>query len=82
MPEEDQIKLDFDRAERIGFSEAVYAETKSLRQLTRILEQAAGCLEPVLLTRLTAFVHEALLAEVRQQLDDVTRCCAQRFSAR
>jgi pyridinium-3,5-biscarboxylic acid mononucleotide synthase len=64
MREEDQIKLDFDRAERIGFSEAVYAETKSVRQLTRILEQAAGCHEPILLTRLTASQHEALPAEV------------------
>src|SRR5689334_8140107 len=69
MREEDQVRLDFGRADRIGFSEAVYAETKSVRQLTRILEQAAGRHEPVLLTRLTVSQYEALPSAIRQQLD-------------
>src|SRR5690242_12860682 len=69
MLEDDQIKLDFDRAGRIGFSEAVYAETKGIRQLTRILEQAAAGGKPVLLTRLMPSQAEALPPDLRQRLD-------------
>lgn len=69
MREDEQIKLDFDRAERLGFSEAVYAETKSVPQLTRILEQAAGAGQPLLLTRLTQRQYEALPLDLRRQLD-------------
>ena len=69
MRDDEQIKLDFGRAERLGFSEAVYAETKSVPQLGRILEQAAGAGQPLLLTRLTQRQHEALSSALRQQLD-------------
>ena len=69
MREDEQIKLDFDRADRLGFSEAVYAETKSIPQLARILEQAAGAGQPMLLTRLTPRQHGALPLSLRQQLD-------------
>ena len=69
MRAEDQIKLDVDRANRIGFNEAIYAETKSVPQLTRILEQAASRREPLLLTRLTGAQYAALSAGNKQQLD-------------
>lgn len=69
MREDEQIKLDFDRTDRLGFSEAVYAETKSVPQLARILKQAAGAGQPMLLTRLTSRQHQALPVDLRQQLD-------------
>jgi pyridinium-3,5-biscarboxylic acid mononucleotide synthase len=69
MREDEQIKLDFDRAERLGFSEAVYAETKSITQLARILEQAAGADQSILLTRLTQRQYEGLPLGLRPQLD-------------
>lgn len=69
MREDEQIKLDFDRAERLGFSEAVYAESKSVPQLARILEQAAGAGQPILLTRLTPHQYEGLPPGLKRQLD-------------
>lgn len=69
MREDEQIKLDFDRAERLGFSEAVYAETKSIAQLARILEQAAGAGQSLLLTRLAQRQYEGLSLALKQQLD-------------
>jgi pyridinium-3,5-biscarboxylic acid mononucleotide synthase len=69
MREDEQIKLDFDRADRLGFSEAVYAESKSVPQLARILEQAAGAGRSILLTRLTQRQYEGLPPALRQQLD-------------
>jgi NCAIR mutase (PurE)-related protein len=69
MREDEQVKLDFNRAERLGFSEAVYAETKSIPQLARILEQAAGAGQSILLTRLTQRQYEGLPLALRQQLD-------------
>jgi pyridinium-3,5-biscarboxylic acid mononucleotide synthase len=69
MREDEQIKLDFDRAERLGFSEAVYAENKSIPQLVRILEQAAGAGQSILLTRFNQRQYEGLPLGLRQQLD-------------
>jgi len=58
------IHLDFDREERVGFPEIVYGLGKSTDQLLRILEQYREKEKPVLITRLDAEKAAAL------QVDD------------
>lgn len=54
------INLDFERASRIGFDEAILCEGKSVEQLTCILDQAGNQGFPLLLTRLAPAVFEQL----------------------
>jgi NCAIR mutase (PurE)-related protein len=69
MPVNQYIKLDFDRAARLGFNEAIYAESKTVPQLTRILEEAVERGESFLFTRLRPDQHAALPSALRQGLD-------------
>jgi pyridinium-3,5-biscarboxylic acid mononucleotide synthase len=69
MPGDQHIKLDFGRAARLGFNEAIYAESKTVLQLTRILEQAVERGESFLLTRLRPEQHAALPPALRQEVD-------------
>ena len=52
MSTDAEINLDFGRAGRIGFDEAIYCAGKSPAQLGQILNQAAARGVPLLLTRL------------------------------
>ena len=54
------IKLDLERAARIGFDEAIFCSGKSVGHVTRILEQAQERGLRLLLTRL----HESAFAEL------------------
>jgi NCAIR mutase (PurE)-related protein len=59
MPSDD-VTLDFQRAARIGFDEAILCEGKSVEQLLTILERARERGAPLLLTRLARAQLEAL----------------------
>jgi len=65
----DQVKLDFQRRERIGFDEAVLCEWKSIEQIAYILQTAAEAKRPLLLTRLTDVKFAALPEKVRKNID-------------
>jgi len=54
------VKLDLQRAARIGFDEAIFCAGKTVAHLTRILDQAQAQERPLLLTRL----HQAQLVEL------------------
>lgn len=69
MSPTDDVILDFGRAERIGFDEAIFCERKTLAQLRDILEQARERGAALLLTRLGADQLEALPGELRASLD-------------
>ncbi|HEY0789537.1 MAG TPA: nickel pincer cofactor biosynthesis protein LarB [Chthoniobacterales bacterium] len=69
MPVNEHINLDFKRAARLGFNEAIYAESKSVAQLAHILEQAVERGESFLLTRLRPDQHAALPPDLRQGID-------------
>jgi NCAIR mutase (PurE)-related protein len=62
----DQVKLDFQRRERIGFDEAVLCEWKSVEQIAYILHVACEAKRPVLLTRL-ADTKLAALPDAQQK---------------
>ncbi|HTW27661.1 MAG TPA: nickel pincer cofactor biosynthesis protein LarB [Acetobacteraceae bacterium] len=69
--------LDYQRAERLGFGEAVYAAGKTPAQIAAILDQAAARDATLLLTRLDAARHAALPAAQRAHLDyDPLSCTA------
>ena len=59
MPSDD-VRLDFQRPDRIGFDEAILCEGKSVEQLATILERARERGVPLLLTRLARTQLEAL----------------------
>jgi NCAIR mutase (PurE)-related protein len=63
------IKLDLERQSRLGFDEAVYAETKSAAQLRALVENAAQTGARRLFTRLSERQYAALSAEHRGMLD-------------
>jgi len=63
------IKLDLDRASRIGLPEAVLCEHKSAAQLSAILAQLAAAGQSGLLTRLDQARYDALSAAERAQVD-------------
>src|SRR5687767_3605009 len=63
------IVLDHDRERRIGFDEAIFAESKSIAQLEAIAAQAIEARLPRLFTRLDAIKYEALATPLRKALD-------------
>jgi NCAIR mutase (PurE)-related protein len=63
------VRLDFERRERLGFDEAILCGSKSAGQIAAILEQAAERSAPLLLTRLDAERLAALPAEQRARMD-------------
>ncbi len=65
----DQVKLDFQRRERIGFDEAVLCEWKSVEQIAYILQTASETKNPLLLTRLTDIKLAALPEMQRKNID-------------
>lgn len=64
-----QVNLDFDRARRIGFGEAVLSDAKSLEQLTDVLERVDAAGRSILLTRLAASRFGALPDRFQRQMD-------------
>jgi NCAIR mutase (PurE)-related protein len=66
---ESGINLDFDRARRLGFDEAVFCAGKSAGQIAGILERVAERGGSMLLTRLAAGTLAELPEERRRQLD-------------
>ena len=48
-----EIKLDWDRTDRIGLDEAIFCLQKSVEQIQSILEEARKKNGPILLTRLS-----------------------------
>ncbi len=66
MAERD-IKLDFDRQERLGFDEAILCDGKSREHLVAILKQAEG--HSLLLTRLDTASLESLPTKLTRQID-------------
>ncbi|EKS30954.1 nickel pincer cofactor biosynthesis protein LarB [Afipia felis] len=65
----DQVKLDFQRRERIGFDEAVLCEWKSVEQIAYILQTARDAERPLLLTRLADDKLAALPEALRKNVD-------------
>jgi NCAIR mutase (PurE)-related protein len=63
------IKLDFQRRERMGLEEAILASGKSIAHLCAILDQAAERDARFLVTRLAREQHEKLPAHHRDRLD-------------
>lgn len=63
------IKLDLDRQTRLGFDEAIYAETKSAAQLRALVEEAAQTGARRLFTRLSQQQYGVLPAEHQGILD-------------
>lgn len=61
--------MDWQRVDRIGLPEAVYAEGKSPAQLHAIIASAQAEARGLLLTRMDADRHAALPAEMRAALD-------------
>jgi len=65
----DDVILDFGRAERIGFDEAIYCSKKSAAQLTDILQRASARRASLLLTRLGKEQLAELPQELQRELD-------------
>lgn len=63
------ILLDHERAQRLGFDEAIYAAGKSVAQLDAIVRHAIAACERRLFTRLDAEKYEALVPSSRAALD-------------
>lgn len=55
-------RLDYERADRIGVTEAILCESKTLPHLVAIVTEATGRGHALLLTRLTPAQHDALAA--------------------
>lgn len=64
-----EVKLDFNRAQRIGVEEAIFAGGKSVAQIEFILDAAALRGASLLLTRLGAAKADALPQRLRERLD-------------
>ncbi len=65
----DEIKLDFARRDRIGFEEAILCPGKTREHLEAILDQATARGVTLLLTRMSAEQVAALRSEHRENLD-------------
>ena len=63
------INLDFDRARRLGFDEAMFCAGKTAQQIAAILGQVAERGGSMLLTRLAAGTLAELSEDLRQRLD-------------
>jgi pyridinium-3,5-biscarboxylic acid mononucleotide synthase len=64
-----QVNLDFDRARRIGFGEAVLSDAKSVDQLIEVLECLDAADRSMLFTRLSESRFEALPDRFRAQMN-------------
>jgi NCAIR mutase (PurE)-related protein len=64
-----EVKLDLERAKRIGFSEAVFSASKTIEQLREILSQAAQRNLSLLLTRLLPAQFATISSEYAPRLD-------------
>jgi len=64
-----EIRLDFDRARRVGVGEAIMCAGKSPEQLAAVLDAAAARSARFLFTRLEPEAHAALPPEHRAALD-------------
>lgn len=65
----EEVQFDFARPTRIGLSEAVLCEGKSVAQIEHIVGSVSERGEPLLLTRLNPDVYAALGDQVRGQMD-------------
>jgi len=68
MPDR-EMKLDLERAERLGIGEAVFCADKSPTQIDQILDQAKNAGVAMLITRLASSKHEQLSTEHRRLID-------------
>jgi hypothetical protein len=64
-----EVNFDFARRARIGLSEAVFCEGKSVAQIEHIMALADDRHEPLLLTRLSADTFAALDQRLRRNAD-------------
>jgi NCAIR mutase (PurE)-related protein len=62
-----EFQIDWDRERRTGVPEAVLCQAKTPAQIDAIIAASAG--RRLLLTRLSAIVHQALVPETRELLD-------------
>ena len=68
---------DYERAERIGFDEAIFCAGKSVDQIARLLEGADAANHSLLLTRLGREKLDAIPGGLRERLDyDEVSCTA------
>lgn len=65
----DQIKLDFQRPDRLGFDEAIFCAQKSAVQINEILKQADEEGVSFLLSRLRPDIYAGVLEEFRAKID-------------
>ena len=63
------ITPDHSRTERVGFDEAILCETKTIAQISAILEHAEACGHRLLLTRLKDLQYDALPKLYRERID-------------
>ena len=75
------IKLDLQRAERLGFDEAVFCAPKSLPHLIDILDQAAHSNLRLLLTRLSSSQFRELPEIYRARIDYEPTSCTGYFGS-
>ncbi len=64
-----EIKLDFERSERIGFGEAIFCADKSSAQISRILDKAHDSGLAMLITRLEPKKHDRLESKHKNLID-------------
>ncbi len=63
----EEVRLDLDRMNRIGFTEPVFCQGKTTGQIEEALRQAKDL--PLLLTRLDAETHQSLDSHYRTSID-------------
>ena len=66
---EQEMTIDFQRTERLGFGEAVFCTDKSPRQINEILVAVQNDGSPILMTRLSEAKFDALDAAHRDAMD-------------
>jgi NCAIR mutase (PurE)-related protein len=64
-----EVTLDFQRGERIGFDEAIFCQGKTVEHLVEILETARARSARLLLTRFAPTQFDALPAALREAID-------------
>ena len=68
MPDR-EMKLDLERAQRLGIGEAVFCADKSPTQIDQILDEAKKAEVAILITRLVSTKYEKLSAKNRKLID-------------
>ena len=74
-----EFKIDFERGARIGLDEALFCESKTVEQISAIMDAVRAKTGRMLLTRLDRLKYEALLAAARSST--TTPSLAPAFSA-